>query len=1058
MLAPVPAPLALPLCRKLRVVNIHSQWWPTLVCVLCLSQPGDAADAPAPLFERDIRPIFREFCFDCHGATTELEANLDLRLVRFIQRGGDSGPGLIPGDVEGSLLLERVKSGEMPPGEARVPAEKIAVLERWIKSGAPTSRPEPEEIGPGIPLSVEERSYWAYQPLKRPAIPETRDDRVRTPIDALLRSAMPEGVSFSPDADRRTLIKRVYFDLTGLPPSPAELQQWLAASDANWYEAMVDAVLESPHYGERWARHWLDVAGYADSEGFTTADAARMWAWKYRDYVIRALNTDKPFDQFVTEQLAGDELAGPQQGDWTPEQIELLTATGFLRLAADGTGSGDNSPEARNKVIADTMKIVGNSLMAMSLNCAQCHDHRYDPISHADYFAIRSVFEPALDWQQWRTPAQRLVSLYTQADREAAAKVEAEVQKIAAERAAKQQEYMQQALAKELEKYEEPLREQLRLAYMTDAKERTDEQKELLAKNPSVNITPGVLYQYLPDSKEELKKYDDRIAEVRKTKPPEEFLRVLTEPANHSVTTKLFHRGDHNQPKQEIEPGPVAVVVPEGALQPFARDNPELPTTGRRLAFAQWLTSPENPLLSRAIVNRIWMHHFGRGLVETPGDFGKLGGTPSHPEVLDWLATELIQQGWSLKQLHRTILTSTAWRQSTYREPAKNAIDPENQFYWRKSLQRLDAEILRDRMLAASGTLSVEVGGSPVAIKEDAAGQVIVDGPQSRRSLYIQVRRSQPVAMLQMFDAPVMDINCESRPASTVATQSLMLLNGEFVLAQAEQLADRAIREATPLDAKLIAGLPPIPASTSSWSYGYGQFDEGSQRTVFHPLSHWSENRWQGGSSLPDASIGWAMVNSSGGHPGNAAHASIRRWTASTSGELSISGKISHGSPNGDGVRGRIVSSHQGLLGEWQVQNQSVATTTSPVSVQAGETIDLIVDCVANENSDSYGWTAELSLKTADGQLRTFDSQKQFHGPLPDARELPAQVSQAWKLALCREPEGAELELAVSFVAQQLAEFEVTPQGIPEGSTAVRQALVNVCQMLLTSNEFLYID
>ncbi|QDT30815.1 DUF1553 domain-containing protein [Thalassoglobus polymorphus] len=1033
-------------------------WWSTLFCLLCVPQLGNAEDVNVPRFESEIRPIFREFCFDCHGATTEMEANLDLRLVRFLKRGGDSGPAIDLDNASASLLLERLKSGEMPPGEARVPAEKIAILERWIQGGALTHRPEPEEIGDGVPLSVEERSYWAYQPITPPAIPEMKEERVRTPIDALILAAMPEGLSFSEDADRLTLIKRVYFDLTGLPPAPDELKHWLETTDADWYDKLLTAVLASPHYGERWSRHWLDVAGYADSEGFTNKDATRPWVWKYRDYVIHSLNADKPFDRFVTEQLAGDELAGPKQGDWTAEQIELLTATGFLRLAADGTGSGDNSPEARNKVIADTMKIVGNSLMGMSLNCAQCHDHRYDPISHADYFAVRSVFEPALDWKQWKTPPQRLVSLYTQADREAAAKIEAEVKKIAAEKSVKQKEYMQQALEKELLKYDEPLRQQLKSAYETAVKERTPEQKQLLDKNPSVKITPGVLYQYLPKAAEELKGFDKKIAEIRKQKPPEEFLRVLTEPANHAVVTKLFHRGDHNQPKQEIEPGPVAVVMPEGKAEPFPRDNPELPTSGRRLAFAHWLSSKENPLMARTIVNRVWMHHFGVGLVPTAGDFGKLGGEPSHPELLDWLAASFVEEGWSLKKLHRVILSSTTWRQSTFRDPAKNELDQENRFYWRKSLQRLDAEIVRDRMLAASGSLSAEIGGAPAAIKEDETGQVVVDGSQSRRSLYVQVRRSQPVAMLQMFDAPVMEVNCESRSSSTVATQSLMLLNGEFILDQAGKLADRAMKDAPPLTADRLAALPKIPDSASSWSYGYGMYDETTKRTIFTPYPVWGDNRWQGGEKVPDPVIGWSFVNSTGGHPGKPDKGSIRRWTAKSAGEFKITGKLSHGSPNGDGVRGRIVSSVQGLLGEWNVLNGSKPTPVKVHTVTAGETIDFVLDCLANENSDSFTWTSEVAFTPEEGTPQTFDSKAQFHGPLPDGRDLPAQIQQAWEFALCRKPEQSELNLAVSFAAQQIASFETTPQGVPEGSTAHRQALVNLCQMLLTSNEFLYID
>ncbi len=313
----------------------------------------------------------------------------------------------------------------------------------------------------------------------------------------------------------------------------------------------------------------VDVAGYADSDGYTLADAERPWSWKYRDYVIRSFNSNKPFDRFVIEQLAGDELAGPAQGDWTPEQIELLTATGFLRNAADGTGSGDDSPEARNKVIADTLKIVGSSLMGTSFHCAQCHDHRYDPISHVDYHALRSVFEPSLDWQQWKPPSGRMVSLYTAADRQKAAEIEAAAAAMARDRDLKRDEYMKEALSKELEKYEEPLRAQLRTAYETPEKESHGRTQGFAGQIPQRQYLARVLYQYLPKADEELKKLDQQIAAKRAEKPPEEFLRILTEPTDRAPLARLFHRGDHQQPQQEVAPAPPAVAVPEGERVEF---------------------------------------------------------------------------------------------------------------------------------------------------------------------------------------------------------------------------------------------------------------------------------------------------------------------------------------------------------------------------------------------------------------------------------------------------------------------------------------------------------
>lgn len=1054
------------LSRRAGLRSVLTGWCASFaVLLICpVVQAESTAAATAPTFERDIRPILRAHCLDCHGAVEDLEGGLDLRLVRFIVKGGDSGPALTPGDVASSYLIDRVRSGEMPPGEHRLTAAEISTLEQWIAAGAPTARPEPETIGPGLQLLPEDREWWAYQPLTRPEVNLKSHPRVRNEIDALLTQAMPEGLSLSPDADRLTLMKRVYFDLTGLPPTPAEIHEFLNDDRSEAYEQLIEKLLASPHYGERWGRHWLDIAGYADSEGRTNTDAPRAWAWRYRDYVIKSLNDNKPFDRFLHEQLAGDELAGTRSGDLTPEQIDLLTATGFLRMAADGTGSGDNSEEARNQVVADTVKIVTSSLLGMSFACAQCHDHRYDPISHTDYFALRAVFDPALDWKNWKTPPQRLVSLYTQADREQAAAIEEEAKTVIAERDAKQAEYMAAALTQELEKYEQPLRDELRTAYETPAKDRSEEQKALLAKHPSVNITPGVLYQYNQAAADDLKKYADKIAEIRSRKPAEEFLRVLMEPAGHAPETKLFYRGDYRQPKQTVLPAAPAVLCPEEAFVQFPLDNPDLPTTGRRLAFAKWLTSESNPITSRVLVNRIWMHYFGRGIVASPAEFGKLGTTPTHPELLDWLATEFLQQNWDLKQLHRTILLSTAYRQSSRYAAEMADFDPDNRFYWRKPVKRLEAEIVRDRVLATAGRLDQTLFGKPIPVKEDETGQAVVDGENRRRSLYIQQRRSQPVAMLQAFDAPVMETNCEIRPSSTVATQSLMLMNGDFMLQQSRLFAERVMQadDLAELPSGVRAQLPAIlPPAPPVWQFGYGSFNPETSRTAaFTPLPHYEGNTWQGGAQRPDPTIGWVLLNASGGHTGtNPDHAAIRRWTSPQAGTLQITGRLHHPSENGDGVRGRIVGSESGLLGEWIVKHGEAATTVEGIALIAGETIDFITDCYGDVNSDSFNWTVELTL-TGDGfGPLHWKSQEGFRGPVPASEQLqPEQLARVWELAYARPAVAEELLLSIQFINQQLHLMQTQPRPLPENVSPSKQALTNFCQALLTSNEFLYLE
>lgn len=1029
----------------------------------CFSQDSVSPEPAKVYFETHIRPILREFCLDCHGATPNPEGSLDLRLARLMANGGDSGPAIIAGDPENSTLIQKVMSGEMPPGSTRLKEEQIDLLKAWIRTGALTLSPEPEALGPGIPITEQERAYWAYQPLRPVQPPPTDDiDGVRTGLDALIAGAMPEGLSLSPDADRRTLIRRVCANLVGLPPTPEQTEHWMSLPNENWYESMVDELLESTHYGERWARHWLDAVGYADSDGSTLADAQRPWAWRYRDYVIRSFNEDKPFDQFLIEQLAGDELAGPAQGDWTDRQIELLTATGFLRMAADGTGSGDNSPEARNKTISDTLQIVGSTLLASSLHCAQCHDHRYDPISHQDYFAIRAVFEPALDWENWKTPNERLVSLTTAAERESQASIEAAAQVVAAERSGKEAEYMKQALEKELSKFEEPLKSQLKSAYETPTDQRTAEQTALLNSNPSVNITTGVLYQYLPDAAEDLKKFDARIAEIRASKPADRYVQALVEPAGHLPTTRLFHRGDHNQPTHEVSPAGLTVLATDGQAHAFPLDDLNLPTSGRRLAFAGWLTDSNNPnpLLMRALVNRIWLHHFGRGIVATPGEFGRLGAQPSHPELLDWLARQWIDNDWSLKQLHRLILSSSVYRQSSRRYPAAEAIDPENLFYWRKPVLRMDAEVLRDNVLALSGDLCREAGGPPVAVQEDETGQVKIDPGQPKRSIFATWRRSQPVAMLQAFDAPVMNINCDVRASSTVAPQALVLMNGEFILDQSAKIARlvaHSLASNEPSELPCNVTLPePAP---QVWQYGTGLIDEASRRIVdFRLLPHFSGSTWQGGQALPDHQLGWIFLSATGGHPGGPQVPAVRRWVAPEGGLLTIQSILEHPSENGDGVRGRVCCGNAGVVGTWTAKHSSVPIEIKNIPVTQGEPIDFVVDCIQHETSDSFSWPVTLKLSTDQGKVHTFETAKEFRGPPEEFSRLPDMIVAVWLKILQRPPSVSEFEAAVRLVQQQVPMLQEDPSRLPDGQTIGTQVLTNVCQILLSSNEFLYID
>ena len=746
-------------------------------------------------FENQIRPIFKAYCLDCHGAGEKLKGKLDLRLRRFAAKGGESGPAFVPGDPSASLMIERMKSGEMPPTEKKVPADKIALVERWITSGAPAERKEPEHLPAGIDITPRERAYWFYQPML-PIKPPTRvgSERIRTPVDAFVLAKLREkGLSFNPEADKRTLILRASFDLTGLPPTQAEVDAFVADSGDRAYENLIERLLASPAYGERWGRHWLDVAGYADSEGDGSTDTARPHAWKYRDYVIKSLNADKPLDRFIVEQLAGDELVPQPWNNLKPDQIELLTATGFLRMAPDSTTSG-GAPEAQ-QLVADTLKIVSSSLLGLTVGCAQCHDHRYDPIPQADYYRLRAVFEPAFDPDHMRRPAQRRVSLYSPAERNKASAINADAGKMQVEYDETQAKLVKAAFDKELTKFPADQCAPLRSAFETPEAKRTAEQKKMVASNPKLNVNPGVLYQYDQKSADRLKAMNDKIQAKRSQIPPEDFVAVLNEVPGQAPPTKIFNRGDYRDRRSEVLPGDLTIAAPDGSRLEITPKDAKQPTSGRRLALARHWTSGKHPLVGRVLANRIWLHHFGRGIVDTPGDFGMLGQLPTHPELLDWLAEELVLRGWSMKEMHRLLMTSTVYRQSSRRDAAKDAVDAGNSLYGRFPVVRLDGETFRDRILSASGRLNFGMYGPGVAVVEDSVGQVGTPEDQPRRSIYLTARRSKPVSFLTAFDSPSGELNCDRRIVSTAAPQALMLMNSDFVLGEAAHFARRLQQE-----------------------------------------------------------------------------------------------------------------------------------------------------------------------------------------------------------------------------------------------------------------------
>lgn len=787
-----------------------------LVGIVGLLATAAAEEAPLT-FEKDVRPLLKAHCTLCHGEEENPKGGVDLRLRRFMDAPLESGATLlVPGNPGASELVAIIERGEMPKKGKPVPPAELAVIREWIAQGARTARTEPETLGHGPLITEEERSHWSFQPVNRPEVPEIAG--VPNPVDAFLAGAMAaEGLNFAPEADRATWLRRVTLDLTGLLPEPEDLEAFLADTSPLAHEKVVDRLLASPAYGERWARHWLDVVGYADSNGYTAADSARPQAWRYRDYVIRSFNEDKPWNRFLREQLAGDELAGATHGDFQaaandPERLEQLTATAFLRMAPDGTGDpNDDAKLARNQVIAEQLKIVSSSVLGLTVACAQCHDHRHDPISQEDYYRFRAIFDPAYHWEAWRTPAQRLYSLYTPEESARAAEIEKAAAAINAEARAMSRKFLDEIFEVEVKKLPEADREPYRKARATAEKERTPEQKALIKKYPSA-LALYSLNLYDKKKQELVDAKNKEAADLRATKPVQNFVMALTEVKGQVPETKLFNRGDHDQPVRPVAPGELTVLAtPE--IDPFQPAEVPSGSSGRRLAYANWLTSGKHPLVARVLVNRFWMLHFGRGIVNTPGDFGIAGERPSHPELLDWLADEFVKGGWKLKPFHKTLVLSRAYRQSA-ENPASSERDPENRFFARHKLRRLEAEALRDTILATAGSLVEKPFGPPSTIARDPAGRIVVGvdkgtittakvepgGEQDfRRSIYVEVKRSKPVTVLEAFDAPVMVPNCEMRQQTTVAPQSLLLLNDTFVLENARRLADQ-LHESAPED------------------------------------------------------------------------------------------------------------------------------------------------------------------------------------------------------------------------------------------------------------------
>jgi len=771
------------------------------------------APTSAGVTERDALSIFQMRCVVCHGKRLQ-QGGLDLRTQQARMKGGKSGPALIPGRPDDSLIIKRIVSGDMPPAKlqfdfsVRPPSTaEVDTLRRWIAAGAPGATAASDEVRDEL-VKDKDRQFWAFQPPKRVTPPKAANQsRVRTPADAfLLQKLETKGLSYSAEAPPAMLARRAYLAVTGMPPTPEELDEFLNDKRSGAYERLVERLLGSKEYGERWARFWLDAVGYSDSEGKVEADEIRPQAWRYRDYVIRSLNADKPYDRFLREQIAGDEMVawqGRQEVEFA--ELEKLVATGFWRMAPDGTYSPPQSfiPERMN-VIADQMEVFGSAVLGLTIGCARCHNHKYDPLPQRDYYRLAAVLQTAYDPYDWVIPTKRHLDIGMAAERREAAAanepIQAEIQKIEAAQNDREKPLREKLLEERLAALPEGVRVDLRKVAAAGKSERTDVQKYLAEKfADTLKITTADLAAKFPEYKAEADRIRKQIADLRAKLKPAPHVRALYEMGGEASGAYLLRRGDALAPAEEVHPGVPSVLT--ASLKPYrlaARGEPGGPvgdSSGRRLALAEWITQPNHPLTARVIVNRIWMHYFGRGLVATPANFGKTGSLPSHPELLDWLATELVRNQWSLKSIHRLILQSSAFRQTSRVAQGLETKDPDHILLSRMPLRRMDADSLYDSVLKATGQLDGTPFGapSPIVVKPD--GEVVPKGSEKgyRRALYVMQRRRTPVTMLETFDTPPMTPNCIERPRSVVPTQALQLMNSAATMEHARHLAGRIV-------------------------------------------------------------------------------------------------------------------------------------------------------------------------------------------------------------------------------------------------------------------------
>ena len=1044
---------------------MHSRPYAHALLLAGLAALPAAADetqhAALQFFEKEIRPLLVERCYECHSGTKQ-KGGLRVDHIGYLKTGGDTGPAVVPGKPDVSPLIEAVRyhdaDFQMPPKNSggKLKDTEIAALEKWVALGAPW----PEEAGKKVVVTEggfteEQRNYWFFRPVAKVMPPVVKHDWVRNDIDRFIVAKQTEhGLTPAAAADRHELVRRVYFDLHGLPPTKAEIDAFVNDKRPDAYEKLVDTLLASPRYGERWAQHWLDLVRYAESDGYN-ADAYRPSVWPYRDYVIKSFNSDKPYDQFVREQLAGDEIA--------PNDPEVMIATAFLRHPVYEW----NQRDVRGQwdiIVTDMTDTTGELFLGLSMGCAHCHNHKFDPILQKDYYRLRAFFTPV----QWRDDLKLATPEQQRAHDAQMAKWEAATAEIRAKMDALTQPIVEPRVERALKRFTEDLQAMVN----KPAAERDAYEKQLAGLCERQMTHERRTFDPMKSLKTDAQKAEYKALEAELKKfdslKPEPLMDafVATDaspvpPANALKTRK----GEQN-----IAPGFPSILEPEEPKIPSKGNS-----TGRRTVLADWITRPDNPLSTRVIVNRVWQYHFGRGIVATASDFGTLGEPPTHPELLDFLTRRFVEGGWRLKPLHREILLSAAYRQTARREPDATAaeVDPSNRFLWRFHPRRLDAEQVRDALLAVSGELDPTAGGP--------AG----DGNGTRRSVYTMKKRNNPNELLRALDMPAGFASTSERQSTTTPTQALQLLNGDWLLARARRLAEQA------------------RSVDEAWLAVLGRPPSDKERAVAEDFL----NRRSGGTG-PAAKAAAAEADTSGFkenspherllvQPGDKegdeftieaivrldsidANASVRtiasRWTGGKDSleafgwSLGVTGEKSRYKP-----RNLILQ----VVGEDENANIGYQVVASDLRVTLGHRhhVSARVSCTGRSvtftlrDLDTPGASLQSAVVPLDirsklsqgaaqrviGGLHKRSPSHQWDGSIEAVRIAPGQLPDT---ALNADPERWSGGLVVWRAADPLSSqfaWMGSDSATVEADDPFRQAMNDLCQVLLNSNEFFYL-